>query len=614
MADDKASWAGFATAALEALGKSAPWVVIGCIAAFGVYTLQRQSQENFTQLREIARSERELAAKDFQAANTTLQDTYASVKTLTDGMLASFEAQLTQLRALEEDVRERQKEVFDRRLEAEQTLITIADQRTDLERTRSELAQLETQLETRKAELDAAVAAQAQADLERTAALEAAQTLRAELSEEQARLETTRTTLERNRRQLAELGEQLDGRKQELDQAVARVREVLAVLREVAETTPDELSPELAALRDRARDVVPQVSGFLRDYASKPDSRDTLDPSAVIGASLSELRAAMRANDRIAWYLASDRRTIPNRPRPPLPGPAPAATAPSSETLVTIIGVDKEQVGTPSASDILHLSLDAAVSRDALNGYLNTPTDRSLDDRSIAAARLSQALSYACVDLRAFGDVSTCVIRETGSASVLHRAGREIAFSRILTGSRSTATPLFGAADPQVELMSAVSAVTAAAERDFSWRTYDRFAAYLVLTLAENRDALAALELRVGASESSDIPASVALQLADWMNAHFQTVFAEGADFSSPVALAEPDPELRELLASFLTEVAIEAVSKGTGPEMIVALRRAEDNLTLFLPEPINAFRVGIRSLTLNQDSETGAIRIVAGE
>ena len=111
MADQAAGWAGFATAALNALGRSAPWVVIGCLSGFGIYVLQNQSQENFNQLRTIAAEERRLAASDFQAANQTLQDTYGSITRLTDDLMTSFQSQLTQLRTLEDSVREKQAEV-----------------------------------------------------------------------------------------------------------------------------------------------------------------------------------------------------------------------------------------------------------------------------------------------------------------------------------------------------------------------------------------------------------------------------------------------------------------------------------------------------------------------
>jgi hypothetical protein len=114
-------WAGFAKAALDVLGKAAPWVVIGCLSAFGIYKLQELNGQNLAAVQAIAEKERTQARNDFSVANQALKDTYEAANKLYTEMIASVGSSLKQLQQLETEVRDKQKSVYESQIAAERT-------------------------------------------------------------------------------------------------------------------------------------------------------------------------------------------------------------------------------------------------------------------------------------------------------------------------------------------------------------------------------------------------------------------------------------------------------------------------------------------------------------
>jgi peptidoglycan hydrolase CwlO-like protein len=141
------SWAELGKAALDVLGKSAPWVVIACLAAFGIYKLQELNEHNLVSVQAIAEKERNQARDDFSVANKALKDTYEAANKLYTEMIDSVGTSLKQLQQLETEVREKQKVVFESQVEAERTKARLEIQKNELDRTQERVTEVKTQLE-----------------------------------------------------------------------------------------------------------------------------------------------------------------------------------------------------------------------------------------------------------------------------------------------------------------------------------------------------------------------------------------------------------------------------------------------------------------------------------
>lgn len=595
MADQAAGWAGFATAALNALGRSAPWVVIGCLSGFGIYVLQNQSQENFNQLRTIAAEERRLAASDFQAANQTLQDTYGSITRLTDELMTSFQSQLTQLRTLEDSVREKQGEVFDRRIEVERTLVEIANQRIELERSRNELErsgnelnQLTAAVEARREEVDRAVQALAEAEQGREMALSDAEELRTELASEQGRLQGTRAELDRNRQQLQEISRQLDERRVELDQAVEKVRDVLAVLRDVANADPDAFPANLVALQERAREVVPQVSDFLSTYADDPQNRSTLNATSIIGASMNELKDAMYGTQPIVWYLVRDSRSDDNL---------------ASE----IMGVPMEAHGTSAVPHAIRISMSSSVDMNELLAYFRSESsDDTIDDITISSARLGSSVAFGCIDTDNYRRVRTCRVGEESRG--WSSRWPESPFSYVLNHNRTA--PIIDIDDPMIVALPVSEAAQFAHTYGLMREAGDinRYMPSLTLTFARYLNRLARLQINLVSTDVSDAERT---QLSSWISGHYARVFHPEYDFVTPIVFVPGDENDSDLIASFVSELAAEALSRDI--EIVdVMVARTEAGFSLQLPELEDTFAVGVRRLTLEGVDETGEFDVLA--
>jgi hypothetical protein len=206
-------WAGFAKAALDVLGKAAPWVVIGCLSAFGIYKLQELNGQNLAAVQAIAEKERTQARNDFSVANQALKDTYEAANKLYTEMIASVGSSLKQLQQLETEVRDKQKSVYESQIAAERTKAALEAQQTELKGTQERVDQV-------KKEGEAALAAQKVAE--------------ASVRELTVSLEREKADLAQIARQLDETRRQVDDKRSELRQAVSRLTDVSGLVTELA--------------------------------------------------------------------------------------------------------------------------------------------------------------------------------------------------------------------------------------------------------------------------------------------------------------------------------------------------------------------------------------------
>jgi hypothetical protein len=243
-------WAGFAKAALDVLGKAAPWVVIGCLSAFGIYKLQELNGQNLAAVQAIAEKERTQARNDFSVANQALKDTYEAANKLYTEMIASVGSSLKQLQQLETEVRDKQKSVYESQIAAERTKAALEAQQTELKGTQERVDQV-------KKEGEAALAAQKVAE--------------ASVRELTVSLEREKADLAQIARQLDETRRQVDDKRSELRQAVSRLTD---------------------------------VSGLVTELAHLPDNPKI---SSLVGTKLSELRGLIKNVEGFQWFAGFQR-------------------------------------------------------------------------------------------------------------------------------------------------------------------------------------------------------------------------------------------------------------------------------------------------------------------
>ena len=268
--ESTSGWAGFAKAALDVLGKAAPWVVIGCLSAFGIYKLQELNGQNLTAVQAIAEKERTQARNDFSVANQALKDTYEAANKLYTEMITSVGSSLKQLQQLETEVHDKQKAVYESQIEAERTKTSLETERIELKGTQERIDQV-------KKEGEAALAAQKVAE--------------ASVRELTVNLEREKADLAQSARQLEETKRQVDEKRSELHQAVARLTDVSGLVTELGHLPDNPTREQIAELRRKARSALPGIEEFLRLYRDQPTSRENLEVTSLVGTKLSELRA-----------------------------------------------------------------------------------------------------------------------------------------------------------------------------------------------------------------------------------------------------------------------------------------------------------------------------------
>jgi hypothetical protein len=388
-------WAELGKAALDILGKAAPWVIIACLAAFGIYKLQDLNQNNLQAVQQIAEKERAQAREDFSVANKALKDTYEAANKLYTEMIGSVGSSLKQLQTLEGEVREKQKAVFQSQIEAEQTKASLALQQNSLTTTRKQLDELHAQAQSERAAADAAKKEAMDAAAARDHAETAAKLLSSRLSRENEELIRTSLQLEDTKRQIGD-------KREELRQAIARLKDVSGLVNELARLPDSPRKEEIDELRRKARAVVPGVEEFLRLYRDQPLARSNLDVSSLVGIRMSELKLAINSSNGYHWFLAHT--NVRDR----------------NDTRIVAIPDDQRGKFIITSSIVFKLS-DLPPEKERL--FSDRPSSVLEENLTISNAYLSSAVVFRCVDPRNFSTVLTMQLSsDSASTSSTARA------------------------------------------------------------------------------------------------------------------------------------------------------------------------------------------------
>lgn len=383
-------WADFATHALNALGRSAPWVVIASLSAFGVYKLQELNQINLSAIQTIAEKERTQARNDFSVANQALKDTYESANKLYTAVLTSMADSLKELRELETEVRDKQKAAFESQIEAEREKSNLRIQEIEIDKTKQQLDNLRAELDSQreiveKLRRDAKEAESAKEELQ-------SETTRLSEIVKREKLNLDRTTddLETTKRLVTE-------KRNELNQAIERLSDASGLIDDIANLPNDPPLTQIADLRRRARLFSASTTKFLRDYLENPERRTSFDPSPLVGLNLTELGASIRNLDGFHWFISI--------------GDSFKDVTPS----VSLIGIPddaREHSYIPSSIEFEF----SKASTEQIDQIRNNPISFLSSSTPISSAHITPRIVFSCVDTNTFFNI--------GEASISKRSWR----------------------------------------------------------------------------------------------------------------------------------------------------------------------------------------------
>lgn len=396
-------WAELAKAALDVMGKSAPWVVIACLAAFGIYKLQELNEHNLFSVQQIAEKERTQAREDFSVANKALKDTYEAANKLYTEMMASVGTSLKQLQTLESEVREKQKTVFQSQIDAERTKLKLELQQSELAATQSKVDQVRAQVDIERKAVEAARKQTTEALASKVAAESSIQ----ELSN---RLVLEKKDLENTTRQLEEAKNQVEEKRQELRQAITRVTDTSVLVYELARLPDNPSMFEIMELRRKARAVVPNVQEFLRRYHDQPVERKNLDMSSLVGTKMPELKDALQSAAGFSWFAAY-----------------------STNRNVRIIALPDDQVRRPFINNGIAFKL-SDLPKEKIELFNRNPMAIFDENATVTAIERAEIIIFRCVNPITLDETTTMEL-SNGSVVVSFREsalGTELALTEAL--------------------------------------------------------------------------------------------------------------------------------------------------------------------------------------
>lgn len=554
-----ATWADFASSALDRLGSLAPLIIIAALAAFGVYKLQEQNTANYERLSKTAQVEREQARKDFETANDALKGTYNATNELYTSMLTSMSDTLERMRELESTLQNKQQTFLESELENERTKLELDAQRKDLEEARQELSKISEDALAQTAIAEAATAKAAEAN-------SAAEDARARAFQLDSQLARGRAQLDESQKELAAIRAELKTKRDEFDVAVQRLTEVRGLVGEVAELPPGATAEQIEALTARARKITPKLADFLMRYEEDPDSRDKLDPSELVGLTLSELRVGIESSSGIAWYLGSH----------------------GEDT--SIIGLPLDLRLEPYVPSALLFTVSNVSMEEVARYFREGNGDIKIAGASIARAKISYTIAYQCVGAYSLEETGYGFLSEGTGQLGPWRPRDELNLIELLKNGFGYAkvVHLKAATDWSIkylvprEMWERAPLLT---ESITKWGTDDIFAR--CFSLFRERERLARLEIAVIGLEPQENK-----MMADRLTEMFRTVFHPEQAFSGQIDLSEftgGDSEIG--LGDFLLLIARSALADSlplstATPVLDLIAERDDEEIAVRLANP----------------------------
>jgi hypothetical protein len=398
------SWAELGKAALDVLGKSAPWVVIACLAAFGIYKMQELNQNNLVSVQGIAEKERTQAREDFSVANKALKDTYEAANKLYTEMMTSVGTSLKQLQTLESEVREKQKAAFQSQIDAEGTRLKLQLQQAELTEMQKQVTQVRADLEAQRATAESA-------RKEATEALAAKTVAEVSIRDLTSRLAREKDDLEKTSHQLDDTKRQVDEKREELQQAIIRLKDVSVLASELASLPDNPTRDAVVNLRHKARAVLPGLDEFLTSYRDKPASRDELDTSSLVGIKISELKQSIQTMEGFHWFVVYD----------------PYLRRGDKKLSIRIVALPGDQKGKPFIRSSIVFKL-SDLSEDKVDAFRGDPSIVLDEALAVSGIEVSGSIIFRCLNPKNFGSAQTMRL-SSGNRSVSteeHQIGAEV--------------------------------------------------------------------------------------------------------------------------------------------------------------------------------------------
>jgi hypothetical protein len=557
-------WPELGKAALDVLGKSAPWVVIGCLAAFGIYKLQELNQQNLVSVQKIAEKERTQAREDFSVANTALKDTYKAANTLYTDMMTSMGNSLKQLHSLESEVRDKQKTVYESEIAAERTKIRLETQQSELEKMQKQVDQAHSQAEAERRAVDAAKKDTAKAQVAKEAAELSAQELFRRLALQRADLEASSRQLETTKRQI-------DEKRSELQQAIARLKDVGGLASELAHLSDNPRTEDIIELRRKARAILPGINDFLTSYRDHPDSRNQLDMRSLVGLKVLDLKEAINAVLGFNWFVVIRQ------------------SRDSYQAKIIAISDDERLNDFIRSSIVFNISDLSREKGEALAPNASAILDQPL---TVSGVQFSSAVVYRCVDPDDFNGVNTMAISETALTrnSLGMEIGAEVPIFETLDWVMSfgaTVRSLKGEPWKQ-KVLSPADVLEFMPQTARTWmEENDYFAPVLCLRFVQNRELLARTDIKVvGLTESEN--EMIRAYISGLYNYvfHAKQAFIDRPDLSSVVG----ESNVRNV-GAFISGIAQVALPKraesGISPPVVsISVIKSGNKYTLQLVQP----------------------------
>jgi hypothetical protein len=290
-------------------------------------------------------------------------------------MMTSMGSSLKQLQSLEQEIRDKQKAVFQSEVDVQTAKLKLASQQDDLVRARQSRETAQNELNNVRGNL-----LSAQKDAE--AAKESKLNVEAEVRLLTEKLSVERTKLADADRKLETTNKQVAEKRTELNQAVARLSEATGLINDIINLPSSPNRDVIQALRQKAQAFAPGIASFLRRFRDDRIARLSLDPSELAGLRFNDLNEEAEKLTGLHWYVSTEE------------GGSPFDNETPRRTVV--IAAVPDDVRT---ADHLQAVLLIILSGDA-NGLVGIDLIEKLKsvNPTISSASIASAVAFGCWD------------------------------------------------------------------------------------------------------------------------------------------------------------------------------------------------------------------------
>ena len=506
-------------------------------------------------------------------------------------MMSSVGSSLKQLQELEAEVRKKQEAVFESRIDVERTRTTLESRQADLENMRKEAQRVRDEVATERKAAEVARENAEAARVTAEAARVSAETARRETADAlvaksaaQTSVQELTSKLEREKaefvlasRQLEDTKRQVEDKRSDLRQAVARLADVSGLVTELAQLSDNPPKETIAELRRKARAVLPGVDEFLRLYRDQPDRRRDLDHSPLVGAKLSELKESIKNMPGFHWFATYSRF--------------------SREINIIALPDDQKGKGFIGSSIIFKLS---SLPEEKEKAFLARPQtileDGVLDGNSaVSNVELSSGIVFRCVETERFLTARTMRTsnRTSGWGAGDKPVGDDIPLTEaigLVFSSGGAGYLLKGDMWP-LKIHSPIDALKLVPETIKIRTTANpHFSTHVCLRFAEHRDMLSRIEIKIsGLSEPENELLDRELTKLYQRIFHPKQEFLDRPDFYPDQAAGTPTIGRLGAFLSGIAQVALLNHSQGAASDVSIIASRVESVVTLEIEKPNNA-------------------------